>query len=127
MKEKEELKNKILSLENKLLIPEIRSSGKQLKRLLSEDFVEYCSSGRIVDKKQVISSLTRGKTNIKMEIKDFKIKILEKNIVQSRFSLIKYKNNNEEYSLRSSIWKNIDGRWQMVFHQGTIVNWQSRL
>ncbi|WP_370676933.1 DUF4440 domain-containing protein [Pleomorphomonas sp. PLEO] len=24
-------------------------------------------------------------------------------------------------TLRSSIWKLIDGRWQMLFHQGTIV------
>jgi hypothetical protein len=25
------------------------------------------------------------------------------------------------YSLRSSIWKLIDDRWQMVFHQGTLT------
>jgi hypothetical protein len=24
------------------------------------------------------------------------------------------------YSLRSSVWKLIDGRWQMVFNQGTL-------
>jgi hypothetical protein len=24
-------------------------------------------------------------------------------------------------TLRSSIWKRIDGRWQMIFHQGTAM------
>ncbi|MGM0878048.1 MAG: DUF4440 domain-containing protein [Bacillota bacterium] len=26
-----------------------------------------------------------------------------------------------QHTLRSSIWKLIDGRWQMFFHQGTIT------
>jgi hypothetical protein len=28
---------------------------------------------------------------------------------------------SSEASLRSSIWKRIDGRWQMLFHQGTVA------
>jgi hypothetical protein len=29
--------------------------------------------------------------------------------------------HGSEASLRSSIWKRIDGRWQMLFHQGTVA------
>ena len=28
-------------------------------------------------------------------------------------------NENKKYSLRSTIWKCIDGKWKMFFHQGT--------
>jgi len=37
----------IYELENKLLQPEIRNSPEQVARLLSKDFVEYCSPGSI--------------------------------------------------------------------------------
>jgi hypothetical protein len=29
---------------------------------------------------------------------------------------------SSEASLRSSIWKRIDGRWQMLFHQSTVAS-----
>lgn len=37
----------ILNLEKELLKPEVRKSPEKLKELLSEDFIEYCSSGVI--------------------------------------------------------------------------------
>jgi predicted lysophospholipase L1 biosynthesis ABC-type transport system permease subunit len=32
----------------------------------------------------------------------------------------------EAHSLRSSIWKAINGRWQMIFHQGTLAGLEQR-
>jgi hypothetical protein len=29
--------------------------------------------------------------------------------------------DHERQTLRSSLWQFIDGRWQMIFHQGTII------
>ena len=31
-------------------------------------------------------------------------------------------NEDKKYSLRSSIWKYYDGKWKMVFHQGTLTD-----
>jgi hypothetical protein len=54
-----------------------------------------------------------------MRLSDFDIYPLSGDVV-----LTTYKIFNEEkmqYSLRSSIWKCKDTKWQMVFHQGTPI------
>ena len=34
---------------------------------------------------------------------------------------IDLKNKKTTISLRSSLWKNINNKWQMIFHQGTLL------
>nr|WP_242876402.1 DUF4440 domain-containing protein [Desulfosporosinus hippei] len=56
-----------------------------------------------------------------MIIEDFQVKVLATDVVLATYRAVKTNESREEMrnSLRSSIWKFIDGRWQMVFHQGT--------
>ena len=103
-----------------MLQPEIRKSTDDLEILLAEDFIEFGSSGRIFDKQQIVESLPHSPT-VRMTIKDFETKALAPDVVLTTFRVVKHNEPRSEmrHSLRSSIWKHIDGRWQMVFHQGT--------
>lgn len=54
-----------------------------------------------------------------LSLYDFEIHSLSESVVLATYRVKdKTKNHN---TLRSSIWKLIDGRWQMFFHQGTIT------
>jgi hypothetical protein len=84
---------------------------------LADDFLEFGCSGRTYDKPVTVSNLKDDQTDPKITIKDLKVKYLSAEIV-----LVTYVASQPEFdSNRSSIWKLIEGRWQMVFHQGTKV------
>ena len=110
----------IYELENKLLQPEIRNSPVEVAKILSQDLVEYCSSGDIYIYK-ANDCFPCG--NIDLRIYDFAIKMLTDDFVLATFKLIKHSqpDENKKYSLRSSIWQLIDGQWKMIFHQGTLT------
>jgi hypothetical protein len=114
------LSEQIYQLEDQLLQPEIRRSKEEIAKLLADDFVEFGSSGRIFDKIQVVEGLPHSPT-VPMVIEDFQIKVLSSNVVLATYRVVRTNEPREEMknSLRSSIWKFIDKRWQMVFHQGT--------
>jgi hypothetical protein len=48
-------------LEERLLLPEVRSSGDELSRLPTDNFIELGSSGAIYTKQQIIDSLAQEK------------------------------------------------------------------
>lgn len=51
---------------------------------------------------------------------DFNVKLLASDIVLATYRTLRNKDSN--LVLRSSIWKNIQGHWQLIFHQGTPTN-----
>ena len=110
----------LYQLEERLLHPEVRRSKEDLMTLLADDFIEFGSSGSIFNKQQIVEALIQSHTE-QMELKDFQAKILAPDVVLTTFRVEKYNEPREvmRNSLRSSIWKFIEGRWQMVFHQGT--------
>jgi len=82
---------------------------------------EFGSSGRMYNKQQVIDGLISSQT-LQMTVVDFEVKLLAPSVALATYRVIKLNNQGEaetNYSLRSSIWKLNQGRWQMVFHQGT--------
>lgn len=125
MEIKSSIQDELFQMEQRLLHPEVRTSKGDLMVILADDFVEFGSSGRIFYKQQIIEDLINSHTP-QMEIKDFQAIPLASDIVLTTFRVVKHiKPEGEEIknSLRSSIWKFIDDRWQIVFHQGTpIVN-----
>ncbi|SFM47684.1 hypothetical protein SAMN04487943_1219 [Gracilibacillus orientalis] len=54
-----------------------------------------------------------------MSLYDFDIHPLSSDCVLATYR-VKDKTRKQD-PLRSTIWKFIDGRWQMFFHQGTII------
>lgn len=119
----ESLEKEILRLENDLLSSEIRKSSEKINEILDDEFVEYTSSGKEYHYKK--GDVFQGKeddSELDWEITNFKIKELSEECILATYKVVK---NNEideskKYSLRSSIWKCFDGKWKMIFHQGTL-------
>jgi hypothetical protein len=119
------VKEHILQLEGDLLKSEVRKSSQMISDILADDFIEFCSSGNEYHYKN--GDTFQEQDNIKelcWQIVDFKTKELSNDCILAMYKLIKHDepNENKKYSLRSTIWKYIDEKWKMVFHQGTYTS-----
>ncbi len=115
----ENIKDLIHKLELKLLDPKVRGSVEELDQLLTDDFVEYGSSGLVYTKEMILDRLPSGSIST-YELYDFEIVVFSDSVVQARYKTDRTNPDGSKLkSLRSSIWKNIDGKWQMSFHQST--------
>ncbi|MEO1114806.1 MAG: DUF4440 domain-containing protein [Pseudomonadota bacterium] len=114
------------SLEQQLLEPAVRSSRTLVSNLLADDFIEFGSSGRVYDKSVTVDALaleSDQETSYRLEVSDFSARQLAVDTVLVTYRCLRQetKSSNPRNTLRSSIWQRIDGRWQMSFHQGTII------
>lgn len=117
-----ELTKTIYDLELSLLTPEARSSVDKLSNLLADDFMEFGSSGLIYDKKEILERLPANTEKIEFIVNDFVARQLFEDVVLTTFKTERIINDTEKItSLRSSLWKKINGNWQMFFHQGTPI------
>lgn len=113
------LSENFLHLETLLLSNEVRTSKEKLQELICENFIEYCSSGKIFyyHEENIFAPLTE-----ECQIVDFSTVFLSEDIILAKYKLIKITESKEEHSLRSSIWKKSEGQWKLFFHQGTICD-----
>jgi hypothetical protein len=115
----------IQGLEKELFKQTVRGSSDEVDKLLADNFVEFGRSGRVYHKEEVIRSLAAESAGAVQTLtaSDFALKPLADGVVLLTYrSLRRGEDGRELHSLRSSIWKLIGGRWQMVFHQGTPTN-----
>jgi hypothetical protein len=112
-----DLERQLYRLEEQLLRSTTRSSRKYLEELLTEDFLEFGSSGAIYDRASVISALVM-ESPVAWSIANFKARPLADDV-----ALVTYvaTTGDGQSSLRCSIWERKGGRWRMAFHQGTRV------
>lgn len=106
------LLDEIRVVEEQLLTPEVRSSAEALDRLVSDQFVEYGSSGRVYTKPDVIAQMLAA-PNVKVGVTDFQVLAVAGDV-----ALATYRTGA---SLRSSIWRRENGHWRILFHQGTPI------
>ena len=117
----QELAAHLFRLEQQLLQPSTRRDEIALRFLLAEDFREFGSSGRIYTRQQVISALA-GESPHTVTLSDPLCHQLAEDI-----ALLTYRSTRTialkvaSDALRSSLWVYRDGRWQMIFHQGTPI------
>lgn len=111
--------NKLIKLELKLLTKECRQSFEVLNSLLSEDFVEIIPTGQTWTKKQIIESLTSGDNQEEYEAFQIQVRNISKNTVMLNY--LTKKPSQIEQQMRTSIWRKEKGKWQMIFHQGTVI------
>ncbi len=111
------------NLETKLHKKEVRNSPDLVSELLSDDFIEFGSSGLVYDKNTTIKSLTKEEIDFEITVENFRVKKLSENIVLVNYKTSKLNPNTSTRfeSLRTSIWKLIAGKWQLIFHQGTRI------
>ena len=116
------LSEHLRKLEASMAEPEVRRSPEQLGRLLADDFREFGGSGRVFNKEQIIEAL-QNQPLLELWLDEFQVKCLSADL-----ALVTYRGHYKfpdaekvSHSLRSSIWRKRDGRWEVVFHQGTPV------
>ncbi|MGE5363306.1 MAG: DUF4440 domain-containing protein [Bacteroidota bacterium] len=107
-------------LEDQLLNQEMRRLPEQLELLISDDFIEFGSSGRTYNKHEVIDAMLKESPRLISAV-DFTVTELAQGIVLVTYcaAVSDISKATTTYSRRSSIWKNTNGNWEIVFHQGT--------
>jgi hypothetical protein len=111
-----DLSQTLLELEQRLLTAATRGDAREISRFIADDFTEFGASGGVWCKADVAEHLP-DQAFIQRTISEFAVKPLSADT-----ALVIYRCHTDiNTSLRSSIWRYRDGRWQMVFHQGTFV------
>lgn len=112
----------LLSNEEELLDPAVRRDRGRVGSLLSEDFVEFGSSGRIWTRDQIFDLLATERF-IPVKVEDFHCSLLSEGVALVTYRAVRTDalTGAANSSLRSSIWTKISGRWRLRFHQGTRV------
>lgn len=124
MMEINQIKMQIYQLESDLLTGEVRESAAKTEARLSEDFIEFTSSGTVYHyTKGDVFINEKNNPELRWDILEFDIIKLSEDCFLAMYKLIKKdeKDENRKCSLRSSIWKNKNGQLKMIFHQGTPI------
>ncbi len=106
------LLDEIRELEEQLVTPAVRASADALDRLVSDEFVEFGSSGRVYSKQDVIAQML-AEPAVTIRVADFNVLA-----VGPEVALATYRTGR---SLRSSLWRREGEGWRIVFHQGTPI------
>jgi len=110
----DDLRDELLRLERALAErdPGALPEGVDLGSLVTDDFLEFGSSGRVWDAASVHHAL--ASTPGPVSIEDFAVDLVAPDV-----ALVTYRMTDPIPSNRSSLWVRRDGRWVMRFHQGT--------
>lgn len=125
MSTNDNLINLLLERETALQTEEVRRSKSRLRDLLAADFREFGRSGRAYTLEDVVTLLpgetgSEDQTPTRTGIADFQIARLSETIALATYRGSRESKDGILYTNRSSIWRlDPDGRWRMVFHQGT--------
>jgi hypothetical protein len=118
-----DLATHLRNLEERLLDPAIRASRPAIEGLLSRDFREIGSSGRVWSLEETLEALPDEKPDGVSGGTDFRLTVLADRVALLTYTAIRTRlDGSERKTLRSSIWQlEEDGNWRMVFHQGTLA------
>jgi hypothetical protein len=105
--------------EERLAMPSASESRESLGALLAEDFCEFGSSDRITDATSTLDALIAG-GRPRIMFEEFKATPVADGVVLVTYvSRSVWEPGWKPTALRSSLWIRREGRWQIVFHQGT--------
>ncbi len=109
------LAEEIVMLEAALNNREKTRDGRGFEDLLSPDFYEFGTSGRVWSR-DAITAMLKDSPKSEGAMTDVRVTQLA-----DASLLLTYRSRRAASTLRSSVWSQINGTWQMVFHQGTVV------
>jgi len=117
----EHLKARLIALEEHLFKAQTRASYCELDALIADDFTEIAGAGVRFGKQEVLQRLPT-ELPPKISASDYELRLLAPNCAQLLYKAVMSKGGETTavYSLRCSIWALLNGRWQMIFHQGTL-------
>jgi hypothetical protein len=111
----EDIREVLRRLELALLDPQVRRSRARLDELLSNEFSEIGSSGRVWTRSEMIDSLLVACEPIDVAIADFSARLVANDLALVTYSVSRANSR----TLRSSLWRREQERWRLLFHQGT--------
>ncbi|MBO9875058.1 MULTISPECIES: DUF4440 domain-containing protein [Xanthomonas] len=112
----------LVALELELLEPAVRASSERVAELLDDAFVEFGASGRCFDKSAVLQALAAEAGDVRFRTLDIQVQSLSPDLAQVRYRSERSGGGEPpRQALRSSLWQYRDGRWRMLFHQGTPI------
>jgi len=115
-------------LETSLHRMAMRASPQKASALLADDFLEFTKSGYRCTKADTIESLAAERIECCAEVSEFEVRELAPGVVLVTYRAATPNGAGEVVpTWRSSIWRFVDGRWQMTFHQGTRIVVQTAL
>lgn len=118
MTDADDLASALIAAEQAMLDAQIRGDVDTVAVHLAADFEEFSSSGQRYDRAGVLHAL-RGSRLESATATDFRVRPLDATHALATFRISLRRDGRERHSLRSSLWRNEDGVWRIVFHQGT--------
>ena len=101
--------------------PEVRRSDKA-GDFIADDFAEFGSNGRMFNKSDALALMKRNIVRA-LKMGEFTVRELSPDI-----ALVTYRVRSQGFggapgrlSVRSSIWVKRNGKWQITFHQATVI------
>ena len=106
--------------EERILDPAVRADPAQIRALLAPEFVEFGASGRVFDRDGIVATLAAEspRRGAARQARSFKLRLLAPGAALTTWRV---KRDDGIETLRSSVWQQQDGRWLMIFHQGTLA------
>lgn len=110
-------KERILRYEKDFFCAQFCQDRTALDSRLCDGYLEYAKSGRIYSKADIVESLGNLLQDRNISILDFTCIALSDSACLAHYR--SFDASDHTYALRTSIWVLRDGRWQLLFHQGT--------
>jgi hypothetical protein len=115
------LEQLLLDYETRLMDPEVRRS-EAAAEFIADDFTEFGSNGHTFNKSDALAMMKRHVVRA-LKIEEFGVRELSPHI-----ALVTYRVRSQAFggapgrlSARSSIWVQRNGKWQVTFHQATVI------
>ena len=112
------LKAELLALEERLLDPAVRAVPALVRALLAPEFTEFGASGRVFNRDAILAALASEPPRLARQARGFKVRQLAPGVALTTWRVTRA---DGVETLRSSVWQQQGGHWQMVFHQGTLA------
>ncbi len=106
-------------LEESLWRTETRFDREYVEKIFSPDFVEFGRSGRVYTRQDTLAAPAKP-INVRLPLREFQARMISEDVVLVTY-ISETIDSAPQAGNRSSLWKRTDGRWQIVFHQGTPV------
>ena len=105
-------------MEEDMRLPQNRTP-EVMSKMLAPEFVEFGSSGRALTKSECLGAV-QAQAPHPMTASGFKVLMLSDAVGLVTYRVTRH-SEPPLHTMRSSVWQQRDGAWQLVFHQGTVV------
>lgn len=110
----------VLELERELQSPSTRGDAARLQELLSPTFIEIGASGRRWNLRSILELLAQETADPNMAaigIENLQGRHLGEDMIQVFWDSTR----KEHRARRTSLWQRRDDRWQIIYHQATVL------